>query len=155
MFPTIAYGIITTLISAWKSDVILADVIAFGKALGKGMVVVWGKILWVASFVAKLGNKIPHPVAAKMIHWMLLIAVILVIAGAVAWITYIVLKKAIKYVVDEMADEISAFVILITLAIIVYLATGIKSILSINLVVAFGGVLLVYVIARALVKRIR
>ena len=51
------------------------------------------------------------------------IAVILVIVGVMAWITYIVLKKAVKYVVDELSDEISAFVILIALAIIVYFAS--------------------------------
>ncbi len=63
--------------------------------------------------------------------------------------------KAVKYVVEEMADEIPVSVTLITLAIIVYLASEIKSILFINLVVSFGGILLVYVFAHALVKRIR
>ena len=99
--------------------------------------------IWtVATFVAKLGDMIPHDIVSVIVHWILVIIVVAGISGGLGVLAFRSCKKYLDYFKKKQADEISVFVVLITLIIVVFMADQIKSILSINL---FGLMLLICV----------
>lgn len=138
--------------TAWKTEVIRKNFVEFIHVITEVIrtVFVWSKTTGL--FVAKLGEMIPQTIVVTIVHWVLLIIVCAGIMGGLGWLMVIVCKKYVNFFRKKQADEISVFVGLVTLAIVVYMANVIKSILSINLlflaIIFFVG----YTIVRGIVQ---
>lgn len=128
------------------------DLVTFIMAIKDDMIAIGGWISVAATFVARLGDMIPKEVVAMIVHWILVIGVYAASIGAIGWLLFTLGKKYIKFFKDKLADEISVFVELMILAIVVFASDLIKSILSINLIclmiVAFAG----YTVVRGFVQ---
>ena len=142
VFFTLFYSIITTVITATNTDALVKDFQAFYKTIYRGIAILVGWISVAANFVAKLGDMIPQAIVSAIVHWLLVGIVYAVIGGAIGWLLFLLGKKYVGFFKEKQADEISVFVVLITLAITVFMADWIKSILSINLI---GLMLLLFV----------
>lgn len=101
--------------------------------IGNGIMNVfeWSKI--VGLFVAQLGDMIPNATASLIVHWGLLIIVCVAIIGGLGAAVVVLGKKYVGFFRKRQADAISMYVGLFILAITVFMADIIKSILSINL----------------------
>lgn len=152
VYFTLFYSILTTIITAWKTEVFAKDVAAFIMAIKDGVITVGGWISAVASFVARLGDMIPQEVIATIVHWILVVGVYGVIIGAIGWAVLELGKKYIRFFKDKQADEISVFIGLITLAMVVFASEHIKSILSINLVELMILIFVGYTIIRGIIQ---
>ena len=152
VYFTLFYSILTTIITAWKTEAFAKDVAAFIMAIKDGVILISGGISAVAVFVAGLGDMIPQEVVATIVHWILVVGVYGAIIGVVGWLVFVLGKKYIRFFKDKQADEISVFVGLITLAMVVFASDLIKSILSINLVGLMIVVFVGYTIVRGIIQ---
>ncbi len=141
VFFTLFYGIISTVITAWKTDVFRSDIIEFFQTMYSVILHIIGWINSIATFGSKLGDLIPQPILAMITHWIIIVAIYIVIFIAIGWIVSRIGKKYIYFFKKKQADEISVFVVLLTLIIVVFMSEYINSIISINL---FYIVLLVF-----------
>ena len=152
VYFTLFYSIFTTIITAWKTEVFAKDVVAFMMAIKEGVITMCGWILAAASFVARLGDMLPQKVVASIVHWILVVGVYGVVIGAIGWAVLVLGKKYTRFFKDKQADEISVFIGLITLAMVVFASGLIKSILSINLVGLMIAVFVGYTIVRGIIQ---
>ena len=77
------YGLLTTVFTAVRSTRFRGDFIEFFTGLWSGVCWLSGAVWELGQAAAGLGDKIPQPVAAAAVHWLLLILVVGGIAGAV------------------------------------------------------------------------
>lgn len=152
VYFTLFYSILTTIITAWKTEVFAKDVVDFVIAIEDGVITIGGWISMAATFVARLGGMIPQEVVASIVHWILEIGVYGVIIGVAGWAVFVLGKKYIRFFKDKQADEISVFVGLIILAMVVFASDLIKSILSINLVGLMIVIFVGYTIIRGIIQ---
>lgn len=116
------------------------------------MVIVIGEFISVAAtYVAGLGDMIRHEMVAMIAHWILVIVVYAVSIGAIG-LLFLLGRKYIKFLKNKQADEISVFVGLMTLAIVVFSSDFIKSILSINLIGLMIVVFVGYTVIRGVIQ---
>jgi len=143
VFFILLYSILVTIITAWKTEVFAMDFIMFFSTIFKGMVTMKDWIWTMATFVAKLGDMMPYDTFSAVVHWILVVVVVAGVTGGLGILAFLICNKYYGYFRKKQADEISVFVALITLIIVVFLADQIKSIVSINL---FGLILLIFAI---------
>ena len=143
VFFTLFYSIMATIITAWKTEAFATDFISCFNTIFKGITTIKDWIWTIATFVAKLGDMIQYDIVSEIVHWILVIVVVVGISGGLGILAFLICKKYYGYFRKKQADEISVFVALITLIIMVFMADQIKFILSINL---FGLMLLVFAI---------
>ena len=152
VYFTLFYSILTTIITAWKTDVFAKDVIAFIMAIKDDVTAMGEWISAAASFVARLGDMIPQEVVATTVHWILVVGVYGALIGVIGWLIFVLGKKYARFFKDKQADEISVFVGLITLAMGVFTSDLIKSILSINLVGLMIVMFVGYTVVRGIIQ---
>jgi len=152
VYFTLFYSILTTIITAYKTDAFAKDVVTFIMAIKNGVIAIGKWISGAAAFVARLGDMIPQVVLATIVHWILVIGVCGAIIGGIGWLLLILGRKYIKFFKDKQADEISIFVGLMTLAIVVFASDYIKSILSINLIGLMIVVFVGYTVVRGIIQ---
>ena len=152
VYFTLFYSILTTIITAYKTNAFAKDVVTFIMAIKNGVIAIGKCILVAAAFVARLGDMIPQVVLATIVHWILVIGVCGAIIGGIGWLLLILGRKYIKFFKEKQADEISIFVGFITLAIVVFASDLIKSILSINLIGLMIVVFVGYTVARGVIQ---
>lgn len=149
---TLFYAIFTTVIMAIKTEVVRVDFMEFIHMIGNGIMAIfeWSKIAGL--FVARLGDMIPNTTAALIIHWILLIIVCTAIIGGLGVSLVVLVKKYMSFYRKRQADAISVYVGLFVLAIIVFVADMIKSILSINLFMVALVIFVGYTIVRGVIQ---
>ena len=152
LFFILFYSILTTIITAFKTDALVTDFIACIMAIKNYAIVLEGWISIVAIFIARLGDMIPQEVVATIVHWILVITVSVTIIGGIGWLIFILGRKYVKFFKDKQADEISVFVGIIVLAITIFMADTMKSILSINLFYLMSIVFVGYTVVRGIVQ---
>lgn len=104
------------------------------------------------TYVASYGDKIPHPIEAGIMHWILLIIVMIILVGGFVSISIITIIKYISYFKEKQTDEISACAGLMSLAVAVFGGDIIKTILPVNSVVLSGMLFIMYSIIRGIVQ---
>ena len=131
---TLFYSIITTIITACKTEVLVTDFFSFITVIKNGIIVMGGWISSIATLFGRLGYMIPHEELALIIHWVLVAVVYTTVIGGTGWLIFILGRTYIKFFKDKQADEIYGFVGGKILAIMIFMADIIKSIQSILLV---------------------
>lgn len=151
-FGFLAYGILVTLFTAVSSERFVSDFKGFFVGLWGIIVSFVNFLLEGASAIAELGDKIPQPIVAVIVHWLLAILTVVIIAGGLGVLIAFVGSKLFTYYKSDLADNISLVVVLVTMAIEVFFAEPIRSIIPINLLLLFLIVHLVYMGVRWYVR---
>lgn len=140
------------ILTAIKEKVFLQDLWACFKGIWRGIVAVALLIDRAGDAVAVLGDKIQVPWLAVGVHWLLwaivvivLAAVVLAAIGAAVWGCR---KLNHRYL---LANEEMLAVFVVSLTVILWFAIPIKAAISINLVLLFLAVQVVYVLIRCLI----
>ena len=152
VFVNLFYSIITTILTAIKTEVIGNDFKAFIKAICGAIQTLFLWSIDAGTFVAKLGDMIPNMVVGNIVHWMLLVIVSVGIVGGAGVLIFIVAKKYVKYFKEKQMDEISVYVGLLIFAFILFVADFIKSIVSINLIVVAIVIFVGYTVVRGIIQ---
>ena len=103
-------------------------------------------------FRCGLGDKIPQPVVATIVHYLLLIVFVGGIAIGVGFLIFLGASKVFEFYTEDYADTMSLAVFLISLAVSVYFAELIRAVIPINLLLLLILVHIVYVLIRWYVK---
>ena len=152
VYFTLFYSILTTIITALKTEAFFEDVVEFIMGIKDVVIIIDEWILVVATFVARLGDMIPQEIVSRIVHWVLFIGIYCVIIGVIGGCVCILGRKYLVFFREKQNDEISVFAGLITLAIVVFASDIIKSILSINLIWLMIFVFMGYTIVRGIIQ---
>jgi len=110
-------------------------------------------VLWsIGSYVAEIGDRIPQTIIAVIVHWVMQI----VVTGSMVTVISLLIFKAgnrlKKYIGQKMIDEISAAVLLGTMASFIFFAEPTRAFVPINLMVCYLLIILAYFVIRSLIE---
>ena len=146
------YGVLTTVFTAVRSEAFVSDFKAFFVAIWKFIVNAFQLLLKGGQWASQLGDKIPQPVVATIVHYLLLIVFVGGIAIGVGFLIFLGASKVFEFYTEDYADTMSLAVFLISLAVSVYFAEPIRAVIPINLLLLLILVHIVYVLIRWYVK---
>lgn len=144
------YGVLTTVFTAIRSEQFVSDFKAFFIAIGQVPCQCVPVLLKGGQWASQLGDKIPQPVVATIVHYLLLI--VFVGGIGVGVLIFLGASKVFEFYTDDYADTLSLAVFLISLAVSVYFAEPIRAAIPINLLLLLILVHIVYVLIRWYVK---
>lgn len=146
------YGVLTTVFTAVRSEAFVSDFKAFFVAIWQFIVNAFQLLLKGGQWASQLGDKIPQPVVATIVHYLLLIVFVGGIAIGVGFLIFLGASKVFEFYTEDYADTMSLAVFLISLAVSVYFAEPIRAVIPINLLLLLILVHIVYVLIRWYVK---
>ena len=152
MFLLIWYSASTTLFQMIQSKVFISDCRIFFGAIGTFTQTIAGWIALIGKNVAQISNGISNPVIAGIIYWLIRI---LICGGCLVGVGILVVFIEIKIAglyKKYCWDIITVLVILISIAIAIYFADWIRTILPVNLLFLLLLVQVIYVVIRWYVK---
>jgi hypothetical protein len=127
------YGVLVTLFTAIRSKAFVSDFKAFFVAIGNFLILCGQTLYEGAGTVAGLADKIPQPIVATILHWLLFLLLLVglpvlcgigIFAGINLWWCWWT---------DKQADLVALSVFLVSLALIIFFADVIKAFLPVNL----------------------
>lgn len=147
------YGIIVTLFTAFYSDAFIRDFKAFFDSGWTFIYLCAENLFKAANWASQLGDKIPHPVASMVIHWLLWILMILLLGiGSISLLASCAIKGC-KHYVNQYADTISLSVWLLSLACLIWFGDFIRDFIPVNLIVLLFLIHILYLGTRVYLKR--
>lgn len=146
------YGVLSTVFTAVRSEAFVSDFKTFFMVIWQFIVNVFQLLLKGGQLASQLGDKIPQPVVATIVHYLLLIVFVGGIAIGVGFLIFLGASKVFEFYTEDYADTMSLAVFLISLAVSVYFAEFIRAVIPINLLLLLILVHIVYVLIRWYVK---
>lgn len=146
------YGVLTTVFTAVRSEAFVSDFKTFFMVIWQFIVNAFQLLLKGGQWASQLGDKIPQPVVATIVHYLLLIVFVGGIAIGVGFLIFLGASKVFEFYTEDYADTMSLAVFLISLAVSVYFAEPIRVVIPINLLLLLILVHIVYVLIRWYVK---
>ena len=143
---------LTTVFTAVRSEAFVSDFKTFFFFLLQFIVNAFQLLLKGGQWASQLGDKIPQPVVATIVHYLLLIVFVGGIAIGVGFLIFLGASKVFEFYTEDYADTMSLAVFLISLAVSVYFAEFIRAVIPINLLLLLILVHIVYVLIRWYVK---
>lgn len=146
------YGVLTTVFTAVRSEAFVSDFKTFFMVIWQFIVNAFQLLLKGGQWASQLGDKIPQPVVATIVHYLLLIVFVGGIAIGVGFLIFLGASKVFEFYTEDYADTMSLAVFLISLAVSVYFAEPIRAVIPINLLLLLILVHIVYMLIRWYVK---
>lgn len=152
MLGLLLYGVLITVFTAVRSEAFVSDFKTFFMVIWQFIVNAFQLLLKGGQWASQLGDKIPQPVVATIVHYLLLIVFVGGIAIGVGFLIFLGASKVFEFYTEDYADTMSLAVFLISLAVSVYFAELIRAVIPINLLLLLILVHIVYVLIRWYVK---
>ena len=152
MLGLLLYGVLTTVFTAVRSEAFVSDFKAFFIAIWQFLVNAFQLLLKGGQWASKLGDMIPQPVVATIVHYLLLIVFVGGIGIGVGVLIFLGAIKVFEFYTDDYVDTLSLAVFMVSLAVSVYFAEPIRAVIPINLLLLLILVHIVYVLIRWYVK---
>lgn len=151
---SLAYGVLVTLFTAIGSKAFVNDFKSFFGSLWYFITLFANFAFKMANMASQIGDMIPQPIIATIIHWLLLILVlVLLCGGSGALMCFCVVKLFTGYTKTlDFADNFSLLVFLVSLALTIFFADELRAVLPINLLLLNILVHALYVLIRWYVK---
>ena len=152
MFLLIWYSVSTTLFQMIRSKIFISDCVVFFDTIATFIQNIAGLTILAGKNVAQVSNGISNPVVAGIIYWMIRILISGgCLVGVGILLAFIEIKIAELYK-KYCWDMITIMVILVSMAIAIYFADWIRTILPVNLLFLLLLVQVIYVVIRWYVK---
>ena len=146
------YSVSTTLFQMIRSKIFISDCVVFFDTIATFIQNIAGLTILVGNNVAQVSNGISNPVIAEIIYWLIRILICGgCLVGAGILVVFIGIKIAGLYK-KYCWDMITIMVILVSMAIAIYFADWIRTILPVNLLFLLLLVQVIYVVIRWYVK---
>ncbi|MBR4946936.1 MAG: hypothetical protein IKZ29_00070 [Clostridiales bacterium] len=145
------YGLISSILQAITTPVIQEDIVAFFTVLWKSFVGLYFLIERIGRDVAELAFIIENPSASGIVYWVLLIVVMVILIGVILFGFGFALFIYGGYVRENLWDRHTVIAITADIAITLFLAEEIRSILSLNLAALQILIFIVYSLIRMLI----
>lgn len=150
-----AYAVLITLFTAVRSEAFVSDFESFFKTIWGFIVQCVNLLLNGADFVAQLGDKIPQPIVATIIHWLLWLVVVGVVGIGAVVLILIGISKLVSFYAEDYADNLSLGVALVSLSVSIFFAENIRAFVPINLLLLLIITHVLYVGVRWYIKEYR
>ena len=152
MFLLIWYSVSTTLFQMIRSKIFISDCVVFFDTIATFTQTIAGWVVLAGKNVAQISNGISNPVVAGIINWLIRILISGgCLVGVGILLAFIEIKIAGLYK-KYCWDMITIMVILVSMAIAIYFADWIRTILPVNLLFLLLLVQVIYVVIRWYVK---
>ena len=152
MFLLIWYSVSTTLFQIILSKIFISDCVVFFDTIATFTQTIAGWVVLTGKTVAQISNGISNPVVAGIINWLIRILICGgCLVGVGILLAFIEIKIAGLYK-KYCWDMITIMVILVSMAIAIYFAGWIRTILPVNLLFLLLLVQVIYVVIRWYVK---
>ena len=152
MFLLIWYSVSTTLFQIIRSKIFISDCVVFFDTIATFIQNIAGLTILAGKNVAQVSNGISNPVVVGIIYWMIRILISGgCLVGVGILLAFIEIKIAGLYK-KYCWDMITIMVILVSMAIAIYFADWIRTILPVNLLFLLLLVQVIYVVIRWYVK---
>ena len=152
MFLLIWYSVSTTLFQMIRSKIFISDCVVFFDTIATFVQTIAGWLVLIGKNVAQISNGISNLVVAGIIYWLIRILICGgYLVGVGILVAFIEIKIAGLYK-KYCWDIITVLVILISIAIAIYFADWIRTILPVNLLFLLLLVQVIYVVIRWYVK---
>ena len=152
IFLLIWYSVSTTLFQMIRSKIFISDCVVFFDTIATFVQTIAGWIIPAAKNIAQISNGISNPVVARIIYWLIRILISGgCLVGVGILLAFIEIKIAGLYK-KYCWDMITIMVILVSMAIAIYFADWIRTILPVNLLFLLLLVQVIYVVIRWYVK---
>ena len=152
LWSTVLYAVVITLFMAAKSECFTENLTDFFIGIAKVIKSLATSAFSAGMWCARAANEVEVYVMQQILHYMIIVIIMTLICGVPGLIIYFAGRKYIKWYKEEIADHISMWVAVIVLAITIFFAEDISSILSINLIWLNIIVHLIYSAGRAYVR---
>ena len=152
MFLLIWYSVSTTLFQMIRSKIFISDCVVFFDTIATFIQTIAGWIILAGKNMAQISDGISNPVVAGIIYWLIRILICGgCLVGVGILLAFIEIKIAGLYK-KYCWDMITIMVILVSMAIAIYFADWIRTILPVNLLFLLLLVQVIYVVIRWYVK---
>ena len=152
IFLLIWYSVSTTLFQMIRSKIFISDCVVFFDTIATFIQTIAGWIILTGKNMAQISNGISNPVVAGIVYWLIRILICGgCLVGAGILVAFIEIKIAGLYK-KYCWDMITIMVILVSMAIAIYFADWIRTILPVNLLFLLLLVQVIYVVIRWYVK---
>ena len=152
MFLLIWYSVSTTLFQMIRSKIFISDCVVFFDTIATFIQTIAGWIILTGKNMAQISNGISNPVVAGIVYWLIRILICGgCLVGVGILLAFIEIKIAGLYK-KYCWDMITIMVILVSMAIAIYFADWIRTILPVNLLFLLLLVQVIYVVIRWYVK---
>ncbi len=135
MYASLLYGIITTLITAIQSETIQTDLIRAVQMLGQGTEMLVTTMYEAIKTIAGITSYISYESLATTVYWGIIVFLSVAMLGIVGIGLFIVGRKYYSFFVEYQKDELTVFVCLMDLALMVFASNIIKTYLPVNIVI--------------------
>ena len=152
MFLLIWYSVSTTLFQIIRSKIFISDCVVFFDTIATFIQNIAGLTILAGKNMAQISNGISNPVVAGIVYWLIRILISGgCLVGVGILLAFIEIKIAGLYK-KYCWDMITIMVILVSMAIAIYFADWIRTILPVNLLFLLLLVQVIYVVIRWYVK---
>ena len=152
IFLLIWYSVSTTLFQMIRSKIFISDCVVFFDTIATFVQTIAGWIIPATKNIAQISNGISNPVVTGIVYWLIRILICGgCLVGVGILVAFIEIKIAGLYK-KYCWDIITVLVILISIAIAIYFADWIRTILPVNLLFLLLLVQVIYVVIRWYVK---
>lgn len=149
------YAVLVTLFTAIRSEAFVSDFKAFFGTIWAFLLTALEKLLQLAKWASQIGDKIPQEIVAFIVHWLVLIAVVVLVGGGAILLLFIGVEWVYQNYKSDYADTTSLAVALASLAISVFFAEPIRAVIPINLLLLLIITHVLYVGVRWFIKGYR
>lgn len=127
------YGVLVTLFTAVRSEAFISDFKTF-------FITIWQFIVWLVKslvslgeWASQLGDMIPQPIVAFIVHWLLWILACIGLGIGIVILLLTGFFKWLEWFKENQADLVALSVFLVSLALIIFFAEVFKAFLPVNL----------------------
>lgn len=127
------YGVLVTLFTAVRSEAFISDFKTF-------FITIWHFIVWLVEslvslgeWASQLGDMIPQPIVAFIVHWLLWILACIGLGIGIVILLLTGFFKWLEWFKENQADLVALSVFLVSLALIIFFAEVFKAFLPVNL----------------------
>ena len=152
MYASLLYGIITTLITAIQSETIQTDLIRAVQMLGQGTEMLFFTMYEAIKTIAGITSYIPNEFLAIVVYWVIIVFLSVAMLGIVGIGLFIVGRKYYSFFVEYQKNELTVFVCLMDLALMVFADELIKSVFSVNIVIMGIILFCIYSLIRGVIE---
>ena len=149
------YAVLVTLFTAIRSEAFVSDFKSFFGTIWGFIVSCADLLVKGADFVSQLGDKIPQPIVATIVHWLLWLVVVGGVGIGATVLLFIGLAKLVSFYAEDYADNLSLGVALVSLSASIFFAEEIRAVVPINLLLLLIITHVLYVGVRWYIKGYR
>ena len=128
------YGIMVTILTAYKSEVICMDANLFVTGIGKSGIAFVSGVNGIAAFFAGIAAFIPFRAVGALLYGLIYALVTLGIYGGLILLIGFPVIRYLRFFFEKQADELSLFMVLLCITYPVFFGEEIKRMVSMNLV---------------------